>query len=165
MFSYHLQTFPRILFLLVPKILSSKSLVEDEEGGWCSYLEMPNIPSPLIHVTATARQGWVFFPDGVVRKVMNIILLSRLSFEPDWAVDNDWGGRNNRELLQRGNFHKRNGTQILRWWELGGSTQETYLLLLSSLLLLWQRVYNLRDQKVPEESWWQNSGLFWESLE
>ena len=165
MFSYHLQTFPRILFLLVPKILSSKSLVEDEEGGWCSYLEMPNNPSPLIHVTATARQGWVFFRMGWWEK--SWILYSC----QDWVLNQIglWtmteGGKDNRELLQRGNFHKRNVTQILRWWELGGSTQETYLLLLSSLLLLWQRVSNLRDQKVPEESWWQNSGLFWESLE
>ena len=165
MFSYHLQTFPRTLFLLVPKILSSKSLVEDEEGGWCSYLEMPNIPSPLIHVTATARQGWFFFCRWGGEKSHEYYTLVKIEFWTTLGVNNDRGGRNNRELLQRGNFHKRNVTQILRWWELGGSTQETYLLLLSSLLLLWQRVYNLRDQKVPEESWWQNSGLFWESLE
>ena len=81
------------------------SLLRRRRGG-CSYVETPNTLSALIHVTtATVRQ-----PTWVVLWQKSWILESWHSFQ-DWVSTRAdcelWAGgkRNNRELLQRANFH------------------------------------------------------------
>ena len=100
MFSCRLQTFPRFW---VPNVRFRVFIGRGWGGGWCSYLETPNTLSPLIHVTATARQGWIFFESH------EYFTCVKIGFYCE-----QWLRRNNGELLERGNFHKRNVIQILR---------------------------------------------------